>query len=494
MAARLAAKLNPLVWPLAIRVPAVAVLLMVGVSVVMTDRVLSRLVDTQNRHLAELSGAYLDGLSSALMPNVLREDVWEAYDALERAGQRYKGLDIAWTTVTDADGLVLASSRPRAFPLQNRLPQHVLGRFAEGREVTVDEAAGISMLRRDLVYQDRIIGTVYGEVRIGALIAERWSVLSTLVLTNAALTLGLAALGYAAVRRMLRPVAILAEHMRAGAQGSVEPIPETRLGRPDSEFGRLFRRYNTLVERVAERERLLKHLAEEERLAALGRLASGMAHEINNPLGGMLNALDALKRHGARASVRVTSIRLLERGLTGIRDVVRSTLATYRHGADARPLRAQELDDLALLIQPEIRRKSLALDWTNTLSGELALPASAVRDAVLNLLLNACAASPAGGNIRFASGRTGDRIEIAVSDEGPGLPDNVRRYLESRQAEDLPMHDHAGLGLWVVKRLVHQMGGAIEAEPVLPAGTRVRLSLPERRPDGEMRTELQHVA
>ena len=73
-----------------------------------------------------------------------------------------------------------------------------------------------------------------------------------------------------------------------------------------------------------------KRLAEEKRLGSLGRLASAVAHEINNPLGGLFNALATLRSHGHLSSVRDGSLGLLERGLIGIRDVVRTTLTIYR--------------------------------------------------------------------------------------------------------------------------------------------------------------------
>ena len=113
--------MRPSNWPLTVRVPAVVVLLMLIVSAVISERVLSRLVETQSRHLTELTGAYLDGVSSAVMPHVLREDVWEIYDVLDRATQRYSGLDVAWTTVVDHAGVIIASSQPRVHVTQERL-------------------------------------------------------------------------------------------------------------------------------------------------------------------------------------------------------------------------------------------------------------------------------------------------------------------------------------------------------------------------------------
>ncbi len=78
---------------------------------------------------------------------------------------------------------------------------------------------------------------------------------------------------------------------------------------------RPFAAFNRLASAVADREALSARLAEEERLASLGRLASGMAHEINNPLGGLFNAIDTLKRHGGDRSTRNVTLDLVERGI-----------------------------------------------------------------------------------------------------------------------------------------------------------------------------------
>jgi signal transduction histidine kinase len=236
-----------------------------------------------------------------------------------------------------------------------------------------------------------------------------------------------------------------------------------------------------LVRGVNERKLLATKLSEEEKLASLGRLASGIAHEINNPLGGMFNALDALKRHGDRDSVRQTSIRLIEQGLSGIRDLVRSTLVTYRADKNESVLPPRDLDDLRLLIHPEVKRKRLNLHWHNDIAEDLPLPAVAVRDAVLNLLLNACAAGPEGSTVSFAARLEDDRLAIEITDQGSGLPPKVRQYLEHPDVGSAPIDQRGGLGLWMVKRLAMENGGELRATNNDGQGTRVLLMIALRQ-------------
>ena len=151
--------------------------------------------------------------------------------------------------------------------------------------------------------------------------------------------------------------------------------------------------------RWSEREALVKRLAEEERLGSLGRLTSALAHEINNPLGGLFNSLATLKSHGHIDGVRTSALGILERGLIGIRDVVRTTLAMYRSNQASRDLTATDIDDLGLLLVPEARRRSLSVSVTNRLQDDVPLPSTPIRQAVLNLLLNAVAAGPEGSDV-----------------------------------------------------------------------------------------------
>ena len=79
--------MRPFRLPLAIKIPLVVTVFMAAVAIFVTERVLSRLEDTHARHLRDLATVYLDGLASALTDPIVPEDVWEAFDILDRARQ-----------------------------------------------------------------------------------------------------------------------------------------------------------------------------------------------------------------------------------------------------------------------------------------------------------------------------------------------------------------------------------------------------------------------
>ena len=203
---------------------------MIGVSAIITNVVLARLSATQEQHLKELTDAYLDGLSTAVLPLVLRQDVWEVYDVLDRSAGLYQGLSVSWTTVTGDGGLVLASSHPVEFPSQSQLPSDLRDHFRADKTVAIDTALGLAFVQRELAYQGQPIGAIYARVDISGLLRVRASVLLTLVLTNAGLTLLFAALGYVTVRRMLRPIGVLSRYLVNSRTGPIEALPHRDLG------------------------------------------------------------------------------------------------------------------------------------------------------------------------------------------------------------------------------------------------------------------------
>lgn len=470
--------LRPSEWPITVKVPVLVVVLMLVVSGVITNQVLSRLAESQQRHFDELTASYLDGLSSSLVPAVLRDDVWETFDILDRARSRYQGLKTNETVVADRHGTILAATDPVAHPSYSAASAAINERFLAGQATWHDEKREVAGVQRELNYHDRTIGAIYAEFDVAALFSERRQVLWTLVITNTLITLGLAAFGYYCIRHVLRPVRVLTQHLHHDVASPIAPVPHDQLGPEHSEFGQLLRRFNAMVRAVNEREALTGKLAEEERLASLGRLASGLAHEINNPLGGLFNAIDTLKRHGDGADVRTRSLDLIERGLRGIRDVVRTVLATYRPDREMRNLTAADLDDMRFLMGAEAVRKGVQIDWSNFLEGELALPATHVRQILLNLALNALAVSPGGGSVGLRVGHESDCLVLEVTDQGPGLPSHAQAMLGGLRDGTLPFSEGGGLGLWMTRRMVAELNGTIAYQPRTEGGTLIRVFLP----------------
>jgi signal transduction histidine kinase len=471
--------------PVSYRVPIIVALLMVVISAAISERVLNRLSRTQESFLNGLAETYLDGLSSAVVPAVLRADVWEVFDALNRSSASYKSLAPIETVVTGIDGKVLAASDPSRIVTYSELSANYLDRYGPD-VVTIDESKLTGFAHRDLFYQGQPIGTIHATFDVSHLFAERREILVTLLITNAVLASLFALGGFVLVKQMIGPIRVLEDHMRSAAHGAAEPISSREIPAGDSEVAGLFRGYNALVHAERERANFAMQLAEEEKLSSLGRLASGMAHEINNPLGGLFNALDTLKKHGQTPGVRETSISLIERGLAGIRDVVEAALATYRSERSLRPMTAADLDDVRLLLKPELRRRRQGLDWSVVWDGAAELPirGGPVRQAVLNLLLNASAVTPEDGTVSLKAMSVDDRLHIEIGDQGSGMPADIAGILID-QDPGPAVRAGRGLGLWMVRRVVDDLGGQASVEPKRDGGTAVTLTIPFDREEAK---------
>jgi signal transduction histidine kinase len=463
-------------WPVSWKAPLLAAALMVAVGAMISQVVLSRLASDQRANLQSLTNAYLDGISAAIVQPVVRGDIWETFDALDRAKSHYAGVAARYVIVETPDGRILAASEPLRFPVRSRIPEDASRRFpvADGMVLNADE--GRAWLSRTLKIEGQSVGKILAEIDIAALLDVRRHVLWTLILLNGGVTLAFAGVAYFVLQRMLRPLRTLTRYVERVREGRAELIPEDDRYKISAEFRRLFDRFDAMARALNGREQLAAHLAEQEKLAVLGRLASGMAHEVNNPLGGILNALDTLQRHGADANVRESTVSLLRRGFDRIRNVVRSTLVIYRLEGQSYGLTPSDLNDLRLLVEPEAGRKDLILDWRNEICDKCPVSVGSVRQATLNLLLNACAATPSGGTVEFLATTESEALIVVISDAGPGLPPAFAEYLRGEANTDA--FPARGLGLWIVHRLVSDEGGKISVASEANCGTQIRVAWP----------------
>jgi len=464
--------------PLTLRVPIIVMVLMIAVSAAISERVLDRLARTQEAFLQGLAAAHIDGISASILPSVLRQDSWEIFDTLERMKPHDSTIRPAETVVTTTDNIILASDIPASRKTLSALDPAFL-RLFKSEGVNIDEASGNAYQSRTITHQGQEVGRVFTVFNASPLLAERRRVLVTLLVTNVVLTSVLGLIGFVTVRRMVRPMVVLEKHMLDAAAGQPSIITASEFPKADREAVRMYDAFNTFVRADNERQQLEKQLAEEEKLAGLGRLASGMAHEINNPLGGLMNAVDTLRKHGQNTAVRSRSLELLQRGLQGIADVVQAALATYRPERLSRPVSDRDFADLKLLLGPELRRKrqTMLLDVTGMESNYPTVPAGPLRQALLNLLLNAIAATPESGSVMIVAKHANGAMEIEIGDEGDGMPETMERLLTDEVAPKLP-DQTKGLGLWVVRQIVDELSGHLVVETSPAGGTLIRLTIP----------------
>jgi signal transduction histidine kinase len=465
-------------WPLVVKVPVLVAGLMVTVASLTSQVVLWRFAHDQESNLGLLTGAYLDGLSAAVLPALVRRDARELFDALDRAQSgRYAGFTPRFAILELQDGKVFAASDPRRFPVASLLPEELLKRFPAGDGLAIDANDARAWLTRTLRIEGLPVGRLHAEVDIADSLQARREILVILVLVNGCLTLAFALGGYFVLKRMLQPLGVLTRYVEQIREGRVEPIPASYRRRVASEFGQLFDRFNAMARAFSERQILAAHLAEQEKCAMLGRLASGMAHEVKNPLAGMLNAIDTIQAYGHDPAVLQASLDFLKRGLAGIRNVVSATLVTYKGGSETGILTAIDLDDLRFLVQHESDARNLHLEWDNRIADPLSIDGPAVRQIMLNLLLNACAASPDGGRVAVTVSHCNGELQIAIADRGPGLPEEMAALLHQDASAPAPAPESKGLGLWTTGDLVRRLGGRVDVEHP-GVGTRIVVFLP----------------
>jgi hypothetical protein len=195
-------------WPLVVKVPVLVAGLMIN----------HRPYDPADRALAVGPGpgaqsrtrGYLDGVSAAVMPAIVRGDVWEAFDALDGARRNpYAGVDSRFIIVELPDGTVLAASDPLRFPVHSAVPEELRGRFARDNDLLIDTSAGHARIARTLRTEGFSLGRLFAEIDIADLLRDRREVLLTVALVNGCLTLVFALGGYFVLKRMLQPLGVL---------------------------------------------------------------------------------------------------------------------------------------------------------------------------------------------------------------------------------------------------------------------------------------------
>jgi PAS domain S-box-containing protein len=233
-----------------------------------------------------------------------------------------------------------------------------------------------------------------------------------------------------------------------------------------------------LIIDVTESRMAEQALRRAEKLAAAGRLAATVAHEVNNPLEALVNAV-YLAQHAKGLEEAAAHLKLADSELRRITHIVRQTLGFYRESTLPQ---STELLQLVSEVLDLYRTRSLARGLTLRTCGQMAeifvtVIAGEIKQVLANLIANAIDATPAGGIVEISVSRLEDCVEIIVSDTGSGISQANRKHL-FEPFFTTKADVGTGLGLWVSKGIIEKHGGSILVDDAAEQGTtfRVRLS------------------
>jgi PAS domain S-box-containing protein len=222
-------------------------------------------------------------------------------------------------------------------------------------------------------------------------------------------------------------------------------------------------------------------LIQAAKLAAVGELAAGVAHELNNPLTSILGFAELLLNSLLPDGSFRHDLEIIAKQARRARDIVRNLLDFARQTrpqrlpADVNSLLCQTLD----LVRQHLENNGVVIeeDYAPDL-GLLTLDAGQMKQVFLNLITNASHAMPEGGKLTLRTNRLGDEVVIAISDTGEGMPLEVREHIFEPFFTTKPTGEGTGLGLSISLGIVQEHGGRIAVESQVGQGSTFTVWLP----------------
>ena len=259
-------------------------------------------------------------------------------------------------------------------------------------------------------------------------------------------------------------------------------LSDLDLPQGSDEIGRLSSRFTALCERLDRSSTKLNQAQEQafynEKMASLGQITAGIAHEINNPLGGLLNCVSNMQDDPQNIELQSRYLPLLDKGLHQIESIMRQLLNFGRTS----PLQQRHID-----IDEEIREcmtllkyrmKNIDLVLKLGIKESLCIDSEAIKQIVVNIGLNAIQAMPEGGRFIITSRKSPENIVIDFTDTGIGIEEEIKSKIFDPFFTTKEVGQGTGLGLAVTYALVQKMGGTIAVDSEVPGGTTFTVQIP----------------
>ncbi len=404
-------------------------------------------------------------LAAALQPVLHHDDVWLAYSILRGARGVTDKRRVIYVML-DSKRDIFASNAPDQFPLaiplrqvDSALEDAVVGLSGVGGK---EIASDLDTLQEQLLLVTPISSNseVVGELLTIYPRHVLWPRFSSIIeqggISVLLILIIIIPVGWYSGSRLVQPLVDLATCMVRVKNEDPEKI-KCAVITGENEIGNLNRRFQELLSGLKEKAELEQQMVTNERLAAVGQLAAGVAHEINNPLGGMLMAIDTLHQRGISDSHTEHTLTLLERGLRQIQDTVSALLLESR--LESHPVTVQDINDAYTLVMAQEGKRGVTIEWDNRITRSVLLPSTLVRQIIINLLLNAVQSAPKGGRVMALFQIKQGDLQITISNDGESIEKErlehlFEPYFSTRK-------EGSGLGLWVTYQIVQQLDGKI---------------------------------
>jgi signal transduction histidine kinase len=291
------------------------------------------------------------------------------------------------------------------------------------------------------------------------------------------------------VETLIRPILHLNETMKRAGEGDLTVRAPTRHGDEVAELADVFNRMMAELETSREREELQRaQLAHTEKMAAVGTLAAGVAHEVNNPLAGVLASIENMRDNPDDEEMRDRYLQLIADGLTRIERTV-ANLLNFSRPREIKLERTSVNHNLRHVVElVGYQFRAAGVEVKMDFDSDPAMVEAdhfQMEQLFLNLVLNALDAMREGGTLYLRTRVRGGKVIAEVRDNGHGIPAEIRDRIFDPFFTTREVGEGTGLGLAVSGSIVAAHGGRIELETALGRGTTFRIIMAAKPEEGD---------
>jgi signal transduction histidine kinase len=436
-------------------------------------------------------------LAETLAIPIINDMVYEKLGLIEEGGlldyyiteiYNKKEINLVYIMILDKDGKVISHSDVKEYGKFFNDPISIRAIHSDNTRIQKFFDTKIRHHIIDVATPLIISGERWGTLRLGISLEKLEHKISSTMINIIILTVLLLTGGFITIffitRHFIKPISILANTMEEVGKGNLDV--KVNIQRSD-EFGILCKQFNKMIENLKKAQ---DNIIYTEKMASIGKLASGIAHEINNPLGGMLNCIYMLNKEGS-ANKRDKYLNLLREGLEQIGETIRKLLTFAQSGNMDVKMEFKDInkiiEEVIPLIEYRLRKNRIKLNLN--LSKEMVpilLDITGIKQVLVNIILNAIDAMPQGGNLTISTKKEEEYLIISISDTGYGIPEEDLKRIFEPFFTTKPLGKGTGLGLSVSYGIIKNHRGDIIVKSRIGVGSTFIIRIPYKNNNREV--------